>query len=52
MGLETDRFFAEWWIKSKRVENRISEQIGRRKLTEYLTERAKIANITKSMKED
>ncbi len=46
IGMPTDRFEAEWWIKSKRVELRIKEKIREPSLNELLNLGAKLVTKT------
>ncbi len=46
LGLPTDRFEAEWWVRSQRVEERLESGPGKLTLEEALDMGAKRANRT------
>ena len=50
IGLETDRLLVEWWIKSKRVEERIKGNFPNYSLEKLLSKNASIANETMPIK--
>lgn len=51
-GMPTDRFVAEWWLKSKRVVDKEQGKNAKINLDELLAEGAEIANETKALKKD
>ncbi|HID86930.1 MAG TPA: hypothetical protein EYP55_06060 [Anaerolineae bacterium] len=46
VGLSSDRFQVEWWIRSRRVEERLAQGGRRLRLEEVLAEGARLANTT------
>ncbi|MGQ9721642.1 MAG: hypothetical protein ACUVXA_10015 [Candidatus Jordarchaeum sp.] len=52
MGMTTDRFTAEWWLKSKRVVDKEHGKSTKINLEKLLIEGAEFANETKAFKKD
>ncbi|MEM3587803.1 MAG: hypothetical protein QXO71_10840, partial [Candidatus Jordarchaeaceae archaeon] len=51
-GMPTDRFVAEWWLKSKRLVDKEQGKNEKINLDKLLTEGVEIANETKALKKD
>lgn len=45
VGMETDRFYAEWFIKSRRVVDRIRGRLKRLRLDECVSKGARLVNV-------